>query len=1378
MTHAALQTISFIEHNYDTLTNNELRFSIARLGFILESFPHDGQVAAATQMAVPILEAASRYRLFLRENLLVNNQRAYGRQVQNVICRVADHRMTFYTYVHQQEQPLQIELRVPDSVPNGMWNNLDDLPFDVRAIIAYQLADQLGNLYIEAALSGGWVHVVSDSWFQDRTTSLMYLSQRLGMVAPMRPVSDPAILAGRIQNGLEETPDVTAGQLRALEAWGVENPVPQELFAFLIWTKLLSDHEGHGDIAAAALQCLIKVWSSLSPQARPHAVNYLEKHIKSVPSEYSGPLNQFLYVLRNLGGYETNRLANSELAQSRELMPPFSDYEAALKWVWDQTTDPTGAYFQTLAGLALFDPGSGWTYAPMDDGADEMDVYWAIQDRARSVNFRGPATVQLIVNGDQQWMVLHPASARDFSGFEPPAQLAGSNGQNNLSAFAAGIYRVYRPAGARPAAEETGLFSSKLRSIDAAQLSAEESAMLNRVVDIFDDGIFSRGVEGGAGQSLRSRIRLYESLGDASTVHILNSGDNPIPLFFINRDFIQTLIRLEKDLGAHNSIANLPSNLQQLGSTDIVQSIIYGIGFHEIGGHLWNGSTRSNRPVRFGNTSDWGELSVQAFRGGKSNGLNTAAYRFYLNYRGQSTRLLDKGIALLPRRVQREIRRWEAEFLSSGLIDIALAIQPLSLVHIINQTWTRFLSRWGIKSTSESTAPAIAGSEGGLVIFSPTSTLRFQKNLRDVITNANQQSAIAVSTEGHLSILQMEDTKLVERARITDFHFGTVVADDQQNRFAATYYYDDPYAPRYGIVVYQRVNDVPVRIQNLYGYSNPTLSGDGHTLAYHRDSDHVAVCRWTGQSFTEFQVLEMKHVGTILLSEDGSSLAIASHLDRSSLDVYHLAETHYERQWRDGYPGYVDILMSPNGHLLAVGSYTAKVVSIFDNRNGNRIAQLNLGDHYPVQKSMTISDDGTVMTAAGRNVSIFSKDPTGEYGLPKIFTTDDNIRTFAMSNNQAVLMTSGWEYVTIQPVAGLHHQTTTALASRAKQERLWRVLDRLMDMDVTPEQLNAALEDMSDQEIAAIFTRTHDGITTTATDEIERKRNLTIKIVPNPDGAGYRLDSFYYTFMRMLQRDWVTPRAVKVDTTIYPALTKLYNAAQAVPIVSASLTVRKSVPIVNYSAEFDPAWIGNSSISEIQERSGQLQLSQSSVLPALGTGDNEALAWRQLGFTLGPLVEGDPWFRHVKFPAGWQIVPVPFEHPTRGGDYRNSDVVDADGNVVAIIFYEATWYKRTATVRFISKQENTQLNGDAQDRRLRLQNDQRLIGGSEGLEATSLGNLPWYLRILQPGSFITSLLTAFNVDVARLVRFLAERASGLTTSSHPRNLSDRLLISG
>lgn len=119
-------------------------------------------------------------------------------------------------------------------------------------------------------------------------------------------------------------------------------------------------------------------------------------------------------------------------------------------------------------------------------------------------------------------------------------------------------------------------------------------------------------------------------------------------------------------------------------------------------------------------------------------------------------------------------------------------------------------------------------------------------------------------------------------------------------------------------------------------------------------------------------------------------------------------------------------------------------------------------------------------------------------------------------------------------------------------------------------------------------------------------------------------------------------------------------------------------PVHSTQQEHDPLWLlldaqahGIGPTIERQEANGQASFVASTTLPVdMSAADRELL--EQSGVQFGEPVPGDSLFQYVELPAGWS---------KRGTDHSMwSELVDADGNVRARIFYKAAFYDRRATL--------------------------------------------------------------------------------------------------
>lgn len=115
--------------------------------------------------------------------------------------------------------------------------------------------------------------------------------------------------------------------------------------------------------------------------------------------------------------------------------------------------------------------------------------------------------------------------------------------------------------------------------------------------------------------------------------------------------------------------------------------------------------------------------------------------------------------------------------------------------------------------------------------------------------------------------------------------------------------------------------------------------------------------------------------------------------------------------------------------------------------------------------------------------------------------------------------------------------------------------------------------------------------------------------------------------------------------------------------------------VVNTSEkEREISWLmgGSPSSIEAQERRGRDQLVNSDVLPSKMEPSARAELERQ-GVLFSEPVDGDTLFVNVTLPAGWKKVAT--DHAMW------SDLVDAWGKTVAVIFYKAAFYDRSAFLR-------------------------------------------------------------------------------------------------
>jgi len=98
---------------------------------------------------------------------------------------------------------------------------------------------------------------------------------------------------------------------------------------------------------------------------------------------------------------------------------------------------------------------------------------------------------------------------------------------------------------------------------------------------------------------------------------------------------------------------------------------------------------------------------------------------------------------------------------------------------------------------------------------------------------------------------------------------------------------------------------------------------------------------------------------------------------------------------------------------------------------------------------------------------------------------------------------------------------------------------------------------------------------------------------------------------------------------------------------------------------------GSSGFIEDMEKQGQRELSESEVLPTRGLESCRELI-ESNGGSIGEPVKGDEIFTSVTLPTGWKIKPT--EHAMW------SDLLDANGNKRAAMFYKAAFYDRSASI--------------------------------------------------------------------------------------------------
>lgn len=239
---------------------------------------------------------------------------------------------------------------------------------------------------------------------------------------------------------------------------------------------------------------------------------------------------------------------------------------------------------------------------------------------------------------------------------------AGSEGlPQTREEFFAAVRSLYSPSGKVFSGEadyyrQKGL--PKPKDIGKAYLSQDEQVIWDQLTGIFDN-TFQRSELRNTGETFRSSFRLFDS-SENSTVTIMPFGNRTV--FYVNRRFLENLLRLKGDLQGHTVIpkGTLPKEVDHLPSVDLIDSILYAVAFHEMG-HHWDATTKPNLKrgdkleMRF--MSDGDEQRLQTFRGGDTYGIfNTAAYKFYLRYARVSTTALDKALARSSRSTQDSVQ--------------------------------------------------------------------------------------------------------------------------------------------------------------------------------------------------------------------------------------------------------------------------------------------------------------------------------------------------------------------------------------------------------------------------------------------------------------------------------------------------------------------------------------------------------------------------------------------------------------------------------------------------------------------------------------------------------------------------------------------------
>lgn len=106
-----------------------------------------------------------------------------------------------------------------------------------------------------------------------------------------------------------------------------------------------------------------------------------------------------------------------------------------------------------------------------------------------------------------------------------------------------------------------------------------------------------------------------------------------------------------------------------------------------------------------------------------------------------------------------------------------------------------------------------------------------------------------------------------------------------------------------------------------------------------------------------------------------------------------------------------------------------------------------------------------------------------------------------------------------------------------------------------------------------------------------------------------------------------------------------------------------------------------------QEAAGQSSFVMSDTLPTdYGFVKNTRELLEAAGVKFGEVIEDDPLFQYVELPEGWKKVPT--EHSMW------SDLVDAEGNRVAAIFYKAAHYARGAMLHLTTEWVEAQQEGE------------------------------------------------------------------------------------
>lgn len=106
---------------------------------------------------------------------------------------------------------------------------------------------------------------------------------------------------------------------------------------------------------------------------------------------------------------------------------------------------------------------------------------------------------------------------------------------------------------------------------------------------------------------------------------------------------------------------------------------------------------------------------------------------------------------------------------------------------------------------------------------------------------------------------------------------------------------------------------------------------------------------------------------------------------------------------------------------------------------------------------------------------------------------------------------------------------------------------------------------------------------------------------------------------------------------------------------------------------------GSTRYIEGMEEAGQRQLLESTVIPTRMLHGCTEQTLLDLGFELGPEVDGDPLFREARLPAGWS---------RQSGEHTMwSYLVDGSGKRRVAMFYKAAYYDRGAHLSIAQAEE-------------------------------------------------------------------------------------------